>query len=115
MAKKKVAQGASASSTPTSSGGSELYTQAMPNDEFNANKLGYVEFGTTGLKRFAGYIFEDFLNELTGKNACKTYKEMVANDPVASSLIFAIKMMARKTDWRVEAAKTILRKLGMEV
>jgi hypothetical protein len=106
MAKKKDGKQteASASSPPTSTGGSELYTQAMPSDEFNANKLGFVEFGSSGLKRFSGYIFEDFLNELTGKNACKTYKEMVSNDPVAASLIFSIKMMARKTDWRCEAA-----------
>ena len=106
MAKKKKQTEASASSPPTSvtSGGSELYTQAMPDDKFNASKMGFVEFGTSGLRRFSGYIFEDFLNELTGKNAMKTYKEMVYNDPVVSSLIFAIKMMARKTDWYVEPA-----------
>lgn len=107
MAKKKIEKlDASASSPPTTppTAQAELYTQAQPTDEYNPTKLGFVEFGTSGLKRFSGYIFEDFLNELTGKNACKTYKEMVYNDPVASSLIFAIKMMARKTDWRVEPA-----------
>ena len=104
MAKKKTQNEAAASSPPTSTGGAELYTQAMPSDKFSADKLGYVEFGVSGLKRFSGYIFEDFLNELTGKNACKTYKEMASNDPVISSLMFAIKMMARKTGWRVEPA-----------
>jgi hypothetical protein len=82
----------------------ELYTQARPTDEFEAKQLGFVDYGVSGLKRFAGYIFEEFVNELTGKNAQKTYKEMYYNDPVASSLIFAIKMTARKTQWRVEAA-----------
>jgi hypothetical protein len=104
MAKKKVQQEASASSPPTSTGGTELYTSAMPTDEFSAKNMGFTEFGTSGLRRFSGYIFEEFLNELTGKNAQKTYKEMVYNDPVASSLIFSIKMMARKTDWHVEPA-----------
>lgn len=98
----------SASSPPMGNIGgqasTELYTQMSPIDEFNADKLGYVDFGVSGLKRFAGYIFEEFVNELTGKNAQKTYKEMYYNDPVASSLIFAIKMTARKTEWRVDPA-----------
>jgi hypothetical protein len=97
-----------ATSTPASDKGSaastELYTQAMPSDEFNVKTTGFVDYGVSGLKRFAGYIFEEFVNELTGKNAQKTYKEMYYNDPVASSLIFSIKMTARKTEWRVEAA-----------
>jgi hypothetical protein len=112
MGKKRIDKAASASSPPTaaktrvgdSPGGSELYTQMMPADEYKPEKLGYVDFGVSGLKRFAGYIFEEFVNELTGKNAQKTYKEMYYNDPVASSLIFAIKMTARKSDWRVEPA-----------
>lgn len=109
MGKKDIEKAASASSPPTtrvgdSPGGAELYTQMMPADEYKADKLGYVDFGVSGLKRFAGYIFEEFVNELTGKNAQKTYKEMYYNDPVASSLIFAIKMTARKSEWRVEPA-----------
>ena len=109
MGKKEIEKAASASSPPTTRvgdapGGAELYTQMLPSDEYKADKLGYVDFGVSGLKRFAGYIFEEFVNELTGKNAIKTYKEMYYNDPVASSLIFAIKMTARKSDWRVEPA-----------
>jgi hypothetical protein len=103
MAKKKQTE-ASASSPPTSTGGTELYTQAQPSDRFSADQMGMVEFGTSGLKRFSGYVFEDFLNELTGKNAQKVYKEMTYNDPVISSLMFSIKMMARKTDWHVDPA-----------
>jgi hypothetical protein len=104
MARKKQTE-ASASSPPVSNNtGTELYTQAQPSDRFNSEKLGFTEFGTSGLKRFSGYIFEDFLNDLTGKNAQKTYKEMTYNDPVVSSLIFSIKMMARKTDWHVDPA-----------
>lgn len=64
---------------------------------------GFIELGSSGLKRFGGSIYEETMPELVGKNAIRTYREMGSNDPVASSLLFSIKMMARKTSWRVES------------
>jgi hypothetical protein len=75
-----------------------------PEESFDASTMGFTEFGSSGLKRFGGGIYEEFLPELAGKGALRLYKEFSTNDPVASSLLFSIKMMARKTNWRVEPA-----------
>ncbi len=83
---------------------SALYTAGQPDDEFDPERLGMVNYGTSGLRRYSGYIFEEFLSELTGKNACRVYKEMAYNDPIVASLIFAIKMCSRKVEWIVEPA-----------
>jgi len=66
--------------------------------------IDYREVGATGLKRFSGFVFEDFLQELIGQRAVAVYKEMSSNDPVATSIVFAIKMLARRVPWRTESA-----------
>jgi len=62
------------------------------------------EVGATGLRRFSGFIFEEFLLELTGWKGVQVFKEMLNNDPTVGGIIFAIKMLCRRVPWRVTPA-----------
>lgn len=67
----------------------------------------YSEYGTTGLKRWAGEIDEEFLPQLKGRKAVKVYTEMRDNDPIIGGLLFAIDMIMRQVTWRVEPASSL--------
>lgn len=72
--------------------------------EIEANANPFVELGTTGLRRAAGYIDEEFLPQLKGRKAIQIYREMGDNDPVTSSALFAITHLMRGVDWAVVPA-----------
>jgi len=61
------------------------------------------EMGTTGLKRAAGIIDEEFLPALRGRKAIKVYQEMSLNDPIVGGLLFAVTELLRQVEFRVEA------------
>lgn len=63
----------------------------------------FIEFGSTGLKRAAGYIDEEFLPHLKGPKAAKIYREMGDNDPIAGAMLFSIGQLLRGVEWSVEA------------
>ena len=67
-------------------------------------KSPMVELGSTGLKRSAGYISEEFLPALRGRKAIQIYREMSDNDPVIGALLFAVDRLLRQLVWRVEPA-----------
>jgi hypothetical protein len=69
----------------------------MPQDIF-------LELGSTGLSRWAGNIYEEWLPDLQGQKAIKVYQEMRDNDPLIGAILFSIKMLCRQASWRVEAA-----------
>lgn len=58
--------------------------------------------GLSGLQHQAGYVYEEFLPQLQGIRAIKVYKEMSSNDPIIASMLFAIDMFLRKTQWSVQ-------------
>jgi len=62
----------------------------------------FGEIGTTGLKQYGGFVFEEWLNQLSGRKAAWAYREMADNSSVVGSILFAIEMLARKAEWRVE-------------
>lgn len=78
----------------------------MADQDNDVVKIDYREVGATGLKRFSGFIFEEFLRELTGWKAIAIYKEMRWNDPVIWACLYAIEMMCRRVPWRVQPAST---------
>lgn len=80
-------------------GGDEL---TLGKVRINANPT--VELGTTGLKRSAGYIDEEFLPALRGRKAVQVFREMSENDPIVGALLFAVDRLLRQIDWRVEPA-----------
>ena len=63
-----------------------------------------VELGSTGLKRSAGYLSEEFLPALRGRKAVQVFREMSDNDPIIGSLLFAVDRLLRQIEWRVEPA-----------
>jgi len=60
------------------------------------------EIGTTGLNRFGGEIYEEFLTELQGQRGRRIYEEMSNNDAIVGAIIFAIEMALREVPWFVE-------------
>lgn len=56
------------------------------------------EIGQSGLNEWGGYIEEDFLRELRGKDAYRRYNEMRLNSPVAGALLMAIELAMRGVD-----------------
>lgn len=64
--------------------------------------LDLRELGLTGLERFGGWVYEEFLPELQGQRAVQVYQEMSSNDPVIGAVLHAIEMLIRQVEWRVE-------------
>ena len=61
-----------------------------------------AELGQTGLRRYSGFIHEEYEVELRGRRGVETFKEM-ENDSVVGATLFAIQMLIRQVDWHVEA------------
>ena len=79
------------------------------NDDVSASQLpdgqqviDFREVGATGLRRFSGFVYDEFLPELIGWKGAAVYKEMSHNDPVIVSILFAIKMLCRRAKWFVD-------------
>lgn len=64
----------------------------------------FQEFGQTGLRRYSGYVIEEFLKVLQGRRAAEIFREMASNDAVVGAMLFAIEFIARGATWRVESA-----------
>lgn len=62
----------------------------------------FAEMGSSGLKRAAGTVDEEFLPALRGRKAVKVYQEMSLNDPIVGALLFSITQLLRQVTWRVE-------------
>jgi len=58
--------------------------------------------GSSGLVHYSGYVSEEFLTALKGSKGVKIFKEMRDNDPVIGAVLFAIDMLLRGVEWRVE-------------
>lgn len=81
----------------------------MPDDDVQrvvtkqeADSVSMSETGTEAITRSAGVIREEFLSQLRGQQGVSTYKEMRDNDPVIGAYLFAIKMLIRQAEWRIE-------------
>ena len=71
-------------------------------DELDALVPLLAEMGSTGLKRSAGFVDEEFLPHLRGRKAIAVFKEMSENDPLVGALLFSIRMLLRNVDWVVK-------------
>lgn len=63
-----------------------------------------VEVGDSALNRTGGFVRTDFLPELMGMQAARTFREMAYNDPVIGAILFAMRMLMRQAEWDVQAA-----------
>lgn len=66
--------------------------------------MTFKEVGSSGLRQFGGYVREEFLPQLQGRQAARVYREMSDNSAVVSALLFSIVQSMRKVEWRTVAA-----------
>ena len=67
-------------------------------------KPGFKQLGTSGLTRYSGYVYEEFLPKLRWPSAGKIYTEMGDNDPVIGAILYLAEMLIRNVSWDVKAA-----------
>lgn len=75
----------------------------MPGNE-KEQIIDFRQVGATGLRRFSGFIYEDFLHELIGWKAVAIYKEMGDNDSTVGAVRHAIDTLCRRVPWHVQKA-----------
>lgn len=76
----------------------------MPGDEVPTRWAPSMEIGRSGLRRFSGYVEEEFLPQLKGPKGVEVLKEMSENNPIAGSFLFSIVNLLRQLKWDAEAA-----------
>ncbi len=64
----------------------------------------FRELGQSGLRQFSGWVREEFLQQLVGRQGAQKYREMRDNSPTIGAILFAINATMRKVEWRVEPA-----------
>lgn len=65
--------------------------------------MRFKDIGSTGLRQYGGWVREEFLPQLVGRQAARVYREMGDNSSVVGAIIFAIVQTMREVDWRTEA------------
>lgn len=82
--------------SPDSSGG-------FTAPQYNSG-MAFSDIGSSGLRQWSGWVREEFLPQLQGRQAARVYREMQDNSSVVGALIFAINATMRRIEWRVEPA-----------
>lgn len=63
--------------------------------------VNYKQIGSTGLNRYGGVVYEEFMPNLRWPYAGNIYKEMSDNDPVVGAVLYLAEMLIRKVGWTV--------------
>lgn len=66
--------------------------------------MAFSDIGSSGLRQFSGWVREEFLPQLAGREAVRVYREMQDNNATIGALMFAINATIRQIQWRVEPA-----------
>lgn len=66
--------------------------------------MTYREVGSAGLRAFSGWVREEFLTQLQGRQGAQKYREMMDNSPIIGALMTAIVSTMRKVEWRTNPA-----------
>lgn len=77
---------------------------SAPNLALANDQLIFRDVGSYGLRQYGGWVREEFLRQLQGREAARVYREMLDNSPTVGSIIFAITQSMRKIEWRVNPA-----------
>lgn len=64
----------------------------------------FASLGTTGLRETGGFVFEERLNRLQGRNGVELYLEMSENSAVIGAALAVIELLVRQVEWRIEPA-----------
>lgn len=71
---------------------------------YTNDDLIFRDVGSYGLRQYSGWVREEFLRQLQGREAARVYREMLDNSATVGSLMFAITQSMRKIEWRVNPA-----------
>ena len=63
---------------------------------------GGGEVGRSGLNYSGNEVTEELHPNLTGRKALETWRAMKDNDPLVGAILFAIDMLVRQVEWRVD-------------
>jgi hypothetical protein len=66
--------------------------------------LNFKDFGSYGLRQYGGWVREEFLPQLVGREAARVYREMLDNSATVGAMMFALTQAMRKVAWRVDPA-----------
>lgn len=66
--------------------------------------INHKQLGVSGLRRYGGYVYEEFIPDLRWPRAGSVYQEMADNDPVIGAILYLAEMLIRNAGWSVEAA-----------
>lgn len=72
-----------------------------------APKPGFSEIGVAGLKTTSGYVYEEFLPELSGERGRRTLRMMSENDPTIGAALLAVGLVLRAVKWTAQPQKKI--------
>ena len=75
---------------------------AMPNEPMT------VEIGETGLRGAnprEGWLYQEFLAKLRGRQGIKIYREMTENDPLIGAVLNAFHMLIQSLSWTLTASE----------
>lgn len=65
----------------------------------------FRNLGSSGLRQYGGYVRDEYLPQLLGTlRSMRIYREMGDNSPVIAGLLFAIRGVMRKVQWRVNCS-----------
>ena len=73
--------------------GETMATKEQPRELTSEEMV--TELGQTGLRVSGGVVYEEFLRQLSGEQGRKAFREMSENDPVVSSMLYAMEMVLR--------------------
>src|SRR5690242_3428052 len=63
--------------------------------------IDFSSIGSSGLKQFDGYIFDEWMPELQGARGRRVLREMQDNDPIIAGLLLALELLIRQTSWTI--------------
>jgi hypothetical protein len=77
----------------------------------STHNIALSEIGRSGIRRFGGQVYEEFLTSLRGTAGIRAYREMRDNDPIVGAIMFAIEQIMEKATWSIKpAGKSVLDK-----
>lgn len=80
----------------------EIVQGPSPSSSRKRGGRSFAEIGQTGIRRFGGYVREEFLTVLQGQRGVRTFREMADNDPIVGTGLLAINQVCRKASWFIE-------------
>lgn len=68
----------------------------------DARGVNYRQLGESGLRRYGGYVYEEFLPQLRWPRAHRIYQEMADNDATIGAILYLAEMLIRNVGWTAE-------------